>query len=417
MNKERTLIQSIKKYIVPLIRWIGLSLFMGIPVGIIVGFFKQVLSLANQFHGDHPWLIYGLPLAGILISYLYVKAGRNAYTGENLLKSEVMQASKDIPIYMVPLVFFGSLLTTFFGGSAGKEAAGVAMGGTLADAIAHRFKLSEEEQRTLVVIGVGSGFGVLYDVPLAGAVLGMELVLKGKFHYEALVPAFVSSVVANKVAYLLGDQAIVYPALDLGGFSLLLIVKLIGLGILFGVVSILFNMALDTAPKVYSQLIKNPVIKGIVGGCLTIVLFWIAGDNYNGLGQSFIAKSFEESVSLMEWIWKIIFTAVALGSVFQGGRGNPTFFVGATFGSAIAPYFNLGIPSVAALGMIGVFCGAASLPLTGIVMAIEYFGANEVMAIILVMTITYMISGFYDLFSTNKLAKGKKELFEAQIKS
>ncbi|MBP3907295.1 MAG: chloride channel protein, partial [Turicibacter sp.] len=375
------------------------------------------LSLANQYRADHPWLIYGLPLAGILISYLYVKAGRNAYTGENLLKSEVMQASKDIPIYMVPLVFFGSLLTTFFGGSAGKEAAGVAMGGTLADAIAHRFKLSEEEQRTLVVIGVGSGFGVLYDVPLAGAVLGMELVLKGKFHYEALVPAFVSSVVANKVAYLLGDQAIVYPALDLGGFSLLLIVKLIGLGILFGVVSILFNMALDTAPKVYSQLIKNPVIKGIVGGCLTIVLFWIAGDNYNGLGQSFIAKSFEESVSLMEWIWKIIFTAVALGSVFQGGRGNPTFFVGATFGSAIAPYFNLSIPSVAALGMIGVFCGAASLPLTGIVMAIEYFGANEVMAIILVMTITYMISGFYDLFSTNKLAKGKKELFEAQIKS
>ncbi|WP_343290120.1 chloride channel protein [Turicibacter bilis] len=417
MNKERTLIQSIKKYIVPLIRWIGLSLFMGIPVGIIVGFFKQVLSLANQFRGDHPWLIYGLPLAGILISYLYVKAGRNAYTGENLLKSEVMQASKDIPIYMVPLVFFGSLLTTFFGGSAGKEAAGVAMGGTLADAIAHRFKLSEEEQRTLVVIGVGSGFGVLYDVPLAGAILGMELVLKGKFHYEALVPAFVSSVVANKVAYLLGDQAIVYPALDLGGFSLLLIVKLIGLGILFGVVSILFNIALDGAPKVYSRLIKNPVVKGIVGGCLTIVLFWIAGDNYNGLGQSFIAKSFEESVSLMEWIWKIIFTAVALGSVFQGGRGNPTFFVGATFGSAIAPYFNLSIPSVAALGMIGVFCGAASLPLTGIVMSIEYFGANEVMAIILVMTITYMISGFYDLFSTNKLAKGKKELFEAQIKS
>ena len=413
VNEKQSVIQSIKKYMVPLFRWIGLSLFMGIPVGIIVGFFKQVLSLANQYRADHPWLIYGLPFAGILISYLYVKAGRNAYTGENLLKSEVMQASKDIPIYMVPLVFFGSLLTTFFGGSAGKEAAGIAMGGTLADAIAHR----EEEQRTLVVIGVGSGFGVLYDVPLAGAILGMELVLKGKFHYEALVPAFVSSVVANKVAYLLGDQAIVYPALDLGGFSLLLIVKLIGLGILFGVVSILFNIALDGAPKVYSRLIKNPVVKGIVGGCLTIVLFWIAGDNYNGLGQSFIAKSFEESVSLMEWIWKIIFTAVALGSVFQGGRGNPTFFVGATFGSAIAPYFNLSIPSVAALGMIGVFCGAASLPLTGIVMAIEYFGANEVMAIILVMTITYMISGFYDLFSTNKLAKVKKELFEAQIKS
>lgn len=83
VNEKQSVIQSIKKYMVPLFRWIGLSLFMGIPVGIIVGFFKQVLSLANQYRADHPWLIYGLPFAGILISYLYVKAGRNAYTGEN----------------------------------------------------------------------------------------------------------------------------------------------------------------------------------------------------------------------------------------------------------------------------------------------------------------------------------------------
>ena len=96
MNEKQSVIQSIKKDMVPLFRWIGLSLFMGIPVGIIVGFFKQVLSLANQYRADHPWLIYGLPLAGILISYLYVKAGRNAYTGENLLKYAALLGHKRI---------------------------------------------------------------------------------------------------------------------------------------------------------------------------------------------------------------------------------------------------------------------------------------------------------------------------------
>ena len=64
VNEKQSVIQSIKKYMVALFRWIGLSLFMGIPVGIIVGFFKQVLSLANQYRADHPWLIYGLPFAG-----------------------------------------------------------------------------------------------------------------------------------------------------------------------------------------------------------------------------------------------------------------------------------------------------------------------------------------------------------------
>ena len=101
--------------------------------------------------------------------------------------------------------------------------------------------------------------------------------------------------------------------------------------------------------------------------------------------------------------------------MFQGGRGNPTFFVGATFGSAIAPLFNLEVSSVAALGMIGVFGGAASLPLTGIVMAVEYFGTNEVLPIILVMTITYLISGLYDVISTQKLPKGKNDVFQANI--
>ncbi len=415
MNQERSVNELVKQLIMPLLSAIGLSLLLGIPIGIVISLFKRILSLANQFRSHHEYLVYGLPVAGVLISYLYVKAGRNAYSGENLLKSEVLQASKDIPVYMVLVVFLGSLLTTFFGGSAGKEAAGIAMGGTVADLIARHLKLSEEKQRTLVVSGVGSGFGVLYDVPLAGAILGMELVLKGKFHYEALIPAFVSSVVANQVAYLMGDHPIEYPILDLGVFSIALIVKLMGLGILFGLVSMLFNFCLNSAPKIYSYFMKSPMIKGVVGGCLTIVLFWMAGDNYNGLGQSFIATSFEKSVSLVEFLWKIIFTAVALGSVFQGGRGNPTFFVGATFGSAIAPLFNLEVSSVAALGMIGVFGGAASLPLTGIVMAVEYFGTNEVLPIILVMTITYLISGLYDVISTQKLPKGKNDVFQANI--
>lgn len=404
-----------KNLCVDIFKWVILSIILGCAVGATVGYFNIILKQANDYRKENNYLIYFLPLAGVIIAFIYVKVKRNAYSGENLLKSEVVKASGDIPFYMSIVVFAGSLLTTLFGGSAGKEGAGVAIGGTFADFIAGKLKLSKGEQRTLVISGVGSAFGVLYDVPFTGAILGMELVIKGSFNYESLIPAFLTSVVAERISIIIGNKHITYPNLNFGEYSLMFICKLVLLGILFGAVGILFTYVLDNSSKVYGLFIKNPMIKGIAGGIITIILFFIAGDNYNGLGQSFINASFESRVSYSEFVWKIIFTAVALGSVFQGGRGNPTFFVGATFGSAVSEFVNLPVESTAALGMIGVFCSAQSLPITCIAMAVEYFGSKELMAIILVMVTSYSISGFYDIFSKRKLTGGKSTLFKGYL--
>ena len=396
-------------------KWVILSVLLAIPIGIVVGLYNRILTAANSFRKEHELLILFLPIAGLLITFMYLRTKRNTYSGENLLKSEVQLAAKDIPFYMIFVVFLGSLLTTFCGGSAGKEGSAISMGGTLGDFIARKFNLSDDEQRTLVICGVGSAFGVIYDVPFAGAILGMELILKGRFHYSALIPAFFTTVVSNEIAIIVGSKAIQYPNLILDDLNLIIIGKLIILGIIFGVGGFIFNFVLDNSSKIYNKVTKNPYIKAILGGVITIILFFLVGDNYNGLGQSFINESFNNYVSIVDSILKIVFTAVALGSVFQGGRGNPTFFVGATLGSFIAKYINLPLPSVTALGMIGVFCSATSLPMTSIAMALEYFGGEEMVAIILVMTISYVISGFYDILYKRKLPKEKVMLFEGYV--
>ena len=397
------------------LKWIALSIAMAVPIGVIVGLFNILLSWGNNFRKDHEFMIYLLPFAGLIITFLYLHTRRNAYSGENLLKSEVQSAAKDIPFFMSIVVFIGSFLTTLCGGSAGKEGSAVAMGGTLGDFMARIFNLSDDEQRTLVICGVGSAFGVIYDVPFAGAILGMELVLKGKFHYQALIPAFLTTVFSNEIANLIGNKEVVYPQLNLGELSIILLLKLILLGIICGIAGFIFNLVLDNSSKLYDLVTKNPYIKAILGGIITIVLFLIIGDNYNGLGQSFINDSFNNRVSIMDSIWKVLFTAVALGSVFQGGRGNPTFFVGATLGSSVSGLINLPLESSTALGMIGVFCSATSLPITSMAMALEYFGGGEMVAIIIVMTISYIISGFYDILVKNKLPKEKGKLFEGSV--
>ncbi len=397
------------------LKWIALSIAMAVPIGVIVGLFNILLSWGNNFRKDHEFMVYLLPFAGLIITFLYLHTRRNAYSGENLLKSEVQSAAKDIPFFMSIVVFIGSFLTTLCGGSAGKEGSAVAMGGTLGDFMARIFNLSDDEQRTLVICGVGSAFGVIYDVPFAGAILGMELVLKGKFHYQALIPAFLTTVFSNEIANLIGNKEVVYPKLNLGELSIILLLKLILLGIICGIAGFIFNLVLDNSSKLYELVTKNPYIKAILGGVITIVLFLIIGDNYNGLGQSFINDSFNNRVSIMDSIWKILFTAVALGSVFQGGRGNPTFFVGATLGSSVSGVINLPLESSTALGMIGVFCSATSLPITSMAMALEYFGGGEMVAIMIVMTISYIISGFYDILVKNKLPKEKGKLFEGNV--
>lgn len=397
------------------LKWIALSIAMAVPIGVIVGLFNILLSWGNNFRKDHEFMVFLLPFAGLIITFLYLHTRRNAYSGENLLKSEVQSAAKDIPFFMSIVVFIGSFLTTLCGGSAGKEGSAVAMGGTLGDFMARIFNLSDDEQRTLVICGVGSAFGVIYDVPFAGAILGMELVLKGKFHYQALIPAFLTTVFSNEIANLIGNKEVVYPQLNLGELSIILLLKLILLGIICGIAGFIFNLVLDNSSKLYDLVTKNPYIKAILGGIITIVLFLIIGDNYNGLGQSFINDSFNNRVSIMDSIWKVLFTAVALGSVFQGGRGNPTFFVGATLGSSVSGLINLQLESSTALGMIGVFCSATSLPITSMAMALEYFGGGEMVAIIIVMTISYIISGFYDILVKNKLPKEKGKLFEGSV--
>lgn len=414
VNTEKN--QDYYKLIRQIFKWIILSIAMAIPIGIIVGLFNRMLSAANNYRKDHEYLIYFLPIAGLIITFMYLKTKRNAYSGENLLKSEVQSAAKNIPFYMTFVVFIGSLLTTFCGGSAGKEGSAVAMGGTLGDFIARKFKLSDDEQRTLVICGVGSAFGVIYDVPFAGAILGMELILKGRFHYQALIPAFLTAVISNEIAIRVGSKVVEYPNLVLDDLSFVVLMKLVLLGIIFGIGGFIFNLVLDNSSKVYNMFTKNPYIKAILGGVITIILFLIVGDNYNGLGQSFINESFKSHVSIMDSIWKIIFTAVALGSVFQGGRGNPTFFVGATLGSFVSKFINLPLTSVTALGMIGLFCSATSLPITSIAMALEYFGGEEMVAIITVMTVSYIISGFYDILTKRKLPKEKEKIFEGNIR-
>ena len=70
--------------------------------------------------------------------------------------------------------------------------------------------------------------------------------------------------------------------------------------------------------------------------------------DYNGAGMDIVTAAVEQGIVTVPWAFllKLLFTAITLAAGFKGGEVVPSFFVGATFGCAVAPL--LGLPAVLA---------------------------------------------------------------------
>ena len=104
---------------------------------------------------------------------------------------------------------------------------------------------------------------------------------------------------------------------------------------------------------------------------------------------------------------KIVFTALPLGCGFKGGEIIPSFFIGATFGCFMGGL--LGVPASfgAAVGIVAVFCGAVNCPIASMFLSVELFGSGEILYFALACCVSYMLSGYTGLYSSQKIMYSK----------
>ncbi|MBQ8998750.1 MAG: voltage-gated chloride channel protein, partial [Clostridium sp.] len=86
------------------IKWFLLSVLYGIIVGIVISFFLKSLQLATSIRKANPIIIALLPFGGALVSYLYLKYGKDSSKGNNLIIERINKGEADIPFRMAPLV-------------------------------------------------------------------------------------------------------------------------------------------------------------------------------------------------------------------------------------------------------------------------------------------------------------------------
>ena len=159
------------------VKWFCLAAPVAAVVGSACALFLWLLERATEARLEMPWLLFGLPLAGIAISALYATFGRDAEGGNNLLMDAIHgHAEGDsavvVPTRMAPLILVATVVTHLFGGSAGREGTAVQMGGAIASTVGRRLHLNSADMRTLLMVGIAAGFGGVFGTPLTGAVFG-----------------------------------------------------------------------------------------------------------------------------------------------------------------------------------------------------------------------------------------------------
>ena len=161
----------------------------------------------------------------------------------------------------------------------------------------------------------------------------------------------------------------------------------------------------------YQKYIPNQYLRALAGAAFVILLTVIEGSgDYNGAGGNIIELAMEGEVRV-PWAFalKMLFTALTLGAGFRGGEIVPTLFIGATFGCAVGPLLGLDPAFSAAIATIALFCGVVNCPLASIFLAIELFGGGGLPFFALACALSFLLSGHYSLYSSQKLVYSKLE--------
>ena len=394
------------KYFRTFYRWLFVSAFVGAVCGLVGALFHLAVNWATSFRTGHNWLIYLLPLGGFLIAGMY-RITKMKGVGTNRIIDSIHEGD-GIRALLVPVVFIATVVTHLVGGSAGREGAALQIGGGLGNKIGRLLRLDDKDMRVVTLCGMSAVFAALFGTPLTATIFALEVISVGVLYYVALIPCLVSSIVAFAISlwFKLPPTRFVVSIEPLTALTLL---KVAVLAIACAVVSIAFCVALHKTEELAVSKIKHGCTRAVIGGCILIVLTLLVGSNaYNGAGEDIIESAINQGIA-PNWafFWKIVFTVITIACGFKGGEIVPTFFIGATLGCTLGPLLGLPAGFAAAIALVAVFCGNVNCPIASIVLSVELFGSGELIYFALACAIAYMLSGYFGLYSSQKIIYSK----------
>ena len=389
-----------KTNVISFLKWILFGLLMGAWGGLLGAAFHHALHFVTHLRTENPWLIFGLPVAGLLSVGIYTLFRQRSNRGTNEVIDAVLNGN-EVSAYVSPTIFLASAVTHLFGGSAGREGAALQIGASNATLISRGLRMERRDRRVLIVCGMSAVFAGLFGTPLTATLFCMEFLSVGMLFSPALLPGFLSAYTASRVSGLLGVHAEGLLLETVAAVTLNNVWRFAILAILVSLVGILMCKVFHEAEHLAAHYIKNVWLRIVIGGTVILVLTLLVGDQrYNGAGMDMALGAVEGDANWFDFILKMLFTAITLAAGFKGGEIVPTFCIGATFGCVIGGLLGLDPGLCGALGLIGLFCCATNSPFASIVLSIEMFGGANLHLFALICVICFFLTNRSGLYSS-----------------
>lgn len=406
-NYESRHLKNALKYLKTLLKWLVAACVIGIIGGALGSIFHMAIDYVTDIRENNTWIIYFLPLGGLVIAGIYhIFKSKGTLDTNRVLKAAASE--EKIPLVMAPLIFVSTIITHFLGGSAGREGAALQLGGSIGYNVGRLARLNKHDTHIITMTGMSAVFAALFGTPLTASFFSLEVVRVGTMQYSALVPCITAAYVAANVARAFGLSPVHFDGIVLENINPYVVMQVIVIAILCALVSILFCACIKKCEHLFEKYMPSRYIRALVGGALIVLLTFVLGTyDYNGAGMKVIERAIGGSTNYEAFILKIIFTAITISAGFKGGEIVPAFFIGSTFGCAVGTVLGFDAGFAAAIGFVSVFCGVVNCPVASIILAIEVFGGQNIMIFAFACAISYMMSGYSGLYREQKFVYSK----------
>lgn len=390
-------------------KWLVLSLLLGCCGGAVGAGFHHALRFVTGLRGQHPWVIFLLPLGGLATVALYRLLKLTDNRGTNTVMDAALEGERILP-QVLPGIFLATAITHFLGGSGGREGAALQLGGSAGSILADVVHAGETHRKILVMSGMSAVFAGLFGTPLTASVFVLEFLNVGVIFSSAVLPCYVAAIAASRVSDALGVRPegvaleTLMPISPVNGGRVLV------LAILVALLGITMCKTFHEMEHLAGKFLKNPFLRAAVGGAIVVAATLVIGDQrYSGAGMDMALKAVEGKADWFDFILKLLLTAITLAAGFKGGEIVPTFCIGATFGCVAGSLLGLDPGLGAALGLVGLFCSVTNAPIASIVLSVEMFGAVNLHSFALVSILCFGLSGWCSLYASQRHSRLKLE--------
>ena len=460
--------------------WMLAALLAGTLAGAGSVLLAACVGLSQRALAAHAWLAWTLPLAGVLTVGVYrlLRVGWGVSTawvigrgrdedpgevpspgeasapgevpaqGEVPAPSKVSASSKvstpgkvsarggepisgEVPAGLGPAILAGTCLTILGGGSVGKEAAALQLGGSAGSLVGQLFARSGCRRRArgagegagragtpggnafpsaalesgaFVRMGMAGAFAALFYAPVAATLFVLE-VTRCRLRPTSVLPLALASA-CGALTVRLFPQGYLWRAMLPQAPAPQRLAGAAAVGVACALAALAFCWLLGRARGLRwgrtGGVLDPPWAHMLLGGVAVALLSHALGlGAYAGTGDALMHQAFAGQAAPWDFLGKAALTLLVLGVGFKGGEIMPVLTVGAALGCVVGPLAGADSGPAAALGAMCMLAACTNCPLAAIALGVEAFGPAMGWTLALGCGLAYLLSAPVGLYPQN----------------